>query len=123
MSKIWQFEDNGIDMKEIYNLMMKYSRGLNSQQHSIRSSVDVNVNYNADAEFTLKIDCKSNEKISIFKATTGLDGSIYLDTYFNTGQERITGLTMTTLEELLDERVKDNRIGAIISYYISVANR
>lgn len=122
MSKIWQFEDNGIDMKEIYKLMMKYSRGLNSQQSSIRASVDVNVNYNADAEFTLKIDCKSNE-IDIFKATTCLDGSIYLDTYFTTGQERVTGLTMTTLEELLNERIKDNRIGAIIAYYISVANR
>lgn len=122
--KLWQFDDTLIDIKGVKELLSKYSEGLNKQQDTIKASIDVSMNYDSEAEMKLFItDTNLSMRSDIFKVTFKISGKLYLETFFYSESIITPNLSIEELETLLDERVKDERIGNVIGYYISVIKR
>lgn len=113
--KIWDFEGNGTDyITDVYNLLKKYRDGLNSQQDTLRASIDIDITVNSEALLTFKFGYTT-----IFEVITHYSGNLDLTISYYMKKENFK-LNVSELESKLDSVVKSKEMGSVIAYLIKL---
>lgn len=113
--KIWDFEGNGTDhITDVYNLLKKYKDGLNSQQDTLRASIDISITENSEALLTFRFGYTT-----IFEVITHYTGNLNLTVSYYMDKQKFS-LNVSDLENKLDSITKSEKMGSVISYLIKV---
>lgn len=116
MKKIWDFEGNGENyIGDFYKIFKEYSIGLNNSQDVIESNIDVRINRNSEAVFTI-----ISEGFNLIEATVKFDGKVNIKVNSLTKIES-KSLKIEDVEDYLDMVIKSKEMGSLISHLMRVS--
>ena len=117
--KIWNFEGNGNNyISEVYEILKKYSDGLNTSQSVLISNIDVIINDNSEAVYLMRLD----NGYSLMSCLVKFDGTVNLEiNYYKEKGNYI--LKIGEIEPFLDEVIKSNKMGSLLSFLMRVKEK
>lgn len=123
--KIWNFDFESENyIGDVKRILDEYKDGLNSQQDILIANIDIGINCDGEAVFTFNVNDKLYvNKNTIFTLAVKHNGTIDITTHYFRDEEVNRGIPILKLDEILDEKVKSERLGSVIAYYISIIKR